>query len=98
MSSTPGKIVVDGPVEIRGERALALRFLQARDPDWVGRPFYAKYDERAAWLDHLEPAFGETEFFFERDMRRIKQDPESARAAFPIARRKLPVFSGDVAG
>lgn len=97
MSATPGKIVIDGPVEIRGERALALRFLQARNPDWVGRPFYAKYDEQAAWLDHLEPAFGEKEFFFEPEMRRIRKDPDRARAAFPIARRRLPVYPEDTA-
>ena len=52
---------------IHGERVFALRFLQARNPDWVGRPFFAKYDEKATWLDGLTPAFGEDKFFFERD-------------------------------
>lgn len=93
MSATPGKIVVDGPVEIRGEKALALRFLQARKADWVGRPFFAAYDEKAAWLDHLRPAFGEKEFFFEAEMRAIKDDPEITRDAFPLTRRQLTVYS-----
>ena len=35
-----------------------LKFLQARDPELVGRPFFARYDPKAAWLDDLEPAFG----------------------------------------
>lgn len=93
MSATPGKIVVDGPTEIRGEKVLALRFLQARNPDWVMRPFFAAYDERASWLDHLRPAFGEQEFFFEPEMRAIYENPERTRDAFPLDRRRLPVFT-----
>jgi len=65
MSTTPGKIQIDGVTTIQGENVFALRFLQARDPDWVGRPFHAAYDPDAAWLDELRPAFGEAEFFFE---------------------------------
>lgn len=94
MSATPGKVTVDGPTHVRGERVLALRFLQAREPDWVGRPFFARYDERATWLDQLEPAFGEAEFFFEPEMRRIRQDPDATRSAFrTLRRRRLPVIA-----
>jgi KamA family protein len=92
MSATPGKVVVDGPATIRGERVLALRFLQARDPAWVGRPFFAQYDEQAAWFDALRPAFGEREFFFESEMREIREHPDSARQAFALERRRLPIF------
>ncbi|MFZ2176785.1 MAG: lysine 2,3-aminomutase, partial [Rhodococcus sp. (in: high G+C Gram-positive bacteria)] len=38
-----------------GGRAFALRFLQARRPDLVGKPFFAKYDEHAQWWDDLRP-------------------------------------------
>jgi len=69
MSATPGKVCVDGVTEIAGERVFALRFLQGRDPDWVGKPFFARYDARATWLDDLAPAFGRPEFFFEPGMR-----------------------------
>jgi len=69
MSSTPGKIQILGVVELpfNGEKKnyFALRFIQGRNPDWVGRPFFAEYDENAIWLDDLKPAFGETKFFFE---------------------------------
>ena len=51
--------------EIRGEKVFVLRFLQGRNPDWVNRPFFARFDEQASWLDDLEPAFGETRFFFQ---------------------------------
>lgn len=66
MSSFPGKVLVDGVTEIRGEKVFALQLLQARDPDWVRRPFFAKFDPKATWLDQLVPAFGEEEFFFGR--------------------------------
>ena len=65
MSTSPGKIEVQGVTTIHGEKVMALRFIQGRNPEWVQRPFYAKYDEQATWLHHLKPAFGEKKFFFE---------------------------------
>lgn len=65
MSAFPGKVAIDGIVTIGGEKLFALQFLQARNPDWVRRPFYAKFDPTATWLDDLVPAFGEERFFFE---------------------------------
>jgi KamA family protein len=65
MSAFPGKVLVDGVVEINGEKVFALQFLQARNPDWVRRPFYAKFDPAATWLDDLQPAFGAERFFFD---------------------------------
>jgi len=68
MSATPGKVHVLGISEINGKKVIVLQFLQGRNPDWVGRPFFAKYDEKAIWLDDLKPAFGD-EFFFEQELR-----------------------------
>ena len=65
MSAFPGKVVVRGTAEIRGEKVFVLEFLQARDPSWVHRPFFAQFDANATWLDQLKPAFGDTSFFFE---------------------------------
>ena len=67
MSAAPGKVAVDGTPTVGGKRVMALRFLQGRNPEWVGRPFYAEYDEEAVWLDGLKPAFG-GKFFFEEEM------------------------------
>ena len=78
MSATPGKVVIDGISEIVGERVFSLRFLRARDPDWVGRPFHAKFDAKATWLDQLRPAFGQPEFFFEAPLRRMQLANERA--------------------
>lgn len=68
MSTNPGKVQVLGVSEVRGEKVIALRFLQGRNPDWVGRPFYARFDANATWLNELKPAFGETRFFFEDEL------------------------------
>lgn len=65
MSAMPGKVLVDGVAEVHGERALALKFLQAREPAWNNRVFFAKYDEKATWLDDLVPAFGERRWFWQ---------------------------------
>lgn len=65
MSCSPGKIQVVGVSEIKGEKVFVLNFLQGRDPGWVGKPFFARYNPDAIWIDDLEPAFGASEFFFE---------------------------------
>ena len=67
MSATPGKVQVDGVTTVGGQRVIALRFLQGRNPDWVQKPFFAKYDADAIWLDDLRPAFSE-KFFFEDEL------------------------------
>jgi KamA family protein len=75
MSCTPGKVQVLGVSEIpmngKSEKIITLRFLQGRNPDWAARPFFAKYDEKATWLDDLKPAFGEKEFFFENELEEL---------------------------
>ena len=65
MSAEPGKVLVNGTPEIHGERVFALKFIQARDTGWVNRPFYARFDDSAVWLDELKPAFGRERFFFQ---------------------------------
>jgi KamA family protein len=64
MSATPGKVLVDGVTEVAGRRVFALRYVQARDPELVGRPFFAEFDPEATWFDQLVPAFGEQREFF----------------------------------
>lgn len=58
MSCTPGKVEVTGVEEIMGHKAFVLRFLQCRDENWIGRPFFAKFSEDAVWFDDLEPLPG----------------------------------------
>lgn len=67
MSAAPGKVEIQGVSQIRDEQVFVLRFVQGRNPDWVQRPFFARFDENATWMDQLRPAFGEERFFFEEE-------------------------------
>ncbi len=81
MSAGPGKVQVLGVSEIAGEKVFTLQFLQGRNPDWVSKPFFAKYDPQAIWLDELYPAFGRKQFFFEEE--------------YPLHRKTAPLRQRD---
>lgn len=85
MSASPGKVLVDGVAEIAGEKVFVLKFLQARDPGWVGKPFFARYDRRATWLGQLAPAFGRHEFFYEQGLRDFEETKRPFWEARPPA-------------
>ncbi len=74
MSANPGKVQVLGVSEVMGEKVLQLRFIQGRNPDWVHRPFLAKYDENATWLNELQPALGETRFYYQEEQERFYRE------------------------
>jgi L-lysine 2,3-aminomutase len=95
MSATPGKVVIDGVARVAGEDVFVLRFLQARDPDWVGRPFFARFDPEATWFDQLRPAFGEQDFFFERAYDDHALTSDGGPWAAALTRRHLPVWTSD---
>jgi len=71
MSAHPGKVRVLGTTRIQGEKLFVLDFLQARNPEWVGRPFFAAFDPDATWLNHLRPALGRDRFFFQDELEEI---------------------------
>lgn len=73
MSASPGKVAVVGTQEIRGEKVIVLKFFQARDPAWLDRLFFAKWDEGASWLDELKPAFDEEKWFWEDEYQGITE-------------------------
>lgn len=73
MSADPGKVEIQGVTEINGEKVMVLRLIQGRNADWVQRPFFAKYNDQATWLNHLEPAFGEEKFFYEDELEAMEQ-------------------------
>jgi KamA family protein len=72
MSAGPGKIEIQGITEIHGEKVFALRFVQGRNPDWVQKPFFARYDPAATWLGDLKPALGADKFFFEDEYQALQ--------------------------
>ena len=61
-------IRTQSPTQLGEERVLALRFLQGRKADWTYRPFFARYDESATWLNELEPAGNAERFFFQDEL------------------------------
>lgn len=71
MSALPGKVSVEGITEINGEKVFVLIMLQARNPQWVKRPFFARYDEKATWLSDLRPAFGRDKFFYQEELNQM---------------------------
>ncbi|MEE9133550.1 MAG: lysine 2,3-aminomutase [Gemmatimonadota bacterium] len=81
MSTTPGKVLIDGVATVNGEKVFVLKFLRGRDPEWVRKPFFARFDPQATWLDDLEPAFGAREFFYEAPLREIAVSRRRERTA-----------------
>lgn len=85
MSTTGGKIQLLGTADVHGEKVMVLRFLQGRNPNWVGRPFFARYNPDAIWLDQLKPAFGEQRFFFEDELTALLQPKQGVGQVEPSA-------------
>lgn len=64
MSAMPGKVHIQGTALIEGEKVFVLSFLQGRNPDWVGRPFFAHFDPTATWFTDLRPLSDKPHFFY----------------------------------
>lgn len=74
MSATPGKIIIDGIAEMNNEKVFVLKFIQGRDASWVNKVFFARYDEKASWLNDLKPASGASHFFYEKQLNALKEE------------------------
>ena len=82
MSANPGKVQIVGVTRVNGEKVFVLNFLQARNKDWVGIPFFARYDEHAEWITELKPAFGEKEFFYTSEFRKMLRIDDDSMGIF----------------
>lgn len=80
MSATAGKIQILGIADIGDQPAIVMRFLQGRNPNWVQKPFLAKYDKQAIWIDDLKPFIGE-KFFFEEELNEMFQKEKTSKDA-----------------
>jgi KamA family protein len=76
MSCLPGKLQILGVNEIGDEKVFTMRFIQGRNPDWVAKPFFAKYDDKAKWYTDLKPAFTDDKFFFQDELDKIIKPEE----------------------
>lgn len=79
MSALPGKAHLTGVVEVHGRKLFSLQLLRGRKPAWERRPFFSRYDEEAAWLTDLKPAFGQRDFFYKRELRELLQSGGGSR-------------------
>ena len=91
LSTTPGKILVDGISDLDGRKVFVLKMIQGRNPDWANRVFFARFDAEATSLDDLEPAFGARRFFFE-------PSPSSETGAAPPRNRPPRNFRPELRG
>jgi KamA family protein len=54
MSAKPGKVLIVGITGRGDDKKFVLKFIQARNPLLVNKPFFAKFSPNATWLDELE--------------------------------------------
>jgi len=91
MSALPGKVSIEGISELNGEKVFVLTLLQARNPEWVKRPFIAEYSEKATWLSDLRPAFGKDKFFYQDELNQMIS--ESAGRSYLYADEDVELFA-----
>lgn len=71
MTISAGKLSILGTSVVGGEKCFALQFTEARNMEWMGRVFHAKYDEKQNKIDLLQPLDTE-KFFFEDELKEIE--------------------------
>jgi KamA family protein len=54
MSAQPGKVLIVGVTGSGDDKKFVLKFIQARNPLLVNKPFFAKFSTKATWLNELE--------------------------------------------
>lgn len=74
MSAFPGKVRFLGVANVNDEPVFIMEFLQARQPELVRIPFFAKYDPHATWWDDLKPATENDRPFFEERPKQVLAD------------------------
>lgn len=75
MTTSAGKLSLLGEAEVGGQRALALKFNEARNMEWMDKVFLAKYDTKTNRVDRLQPIDTES-FFFEEELAGIEKNLE----------------------
>jgi hypothetical protein len=73
MTTSAGKISLMGLVEVDGETAIAMKFSEARNMEWLDKVFLAKYDGRENNVGSLTP-FDTKDFFFAAELKQIEEE------------------------
>ena len=77
MTTSAGKISLMGLVEVNGETAIAMKFTEGRNMEWLDKVFLAKYDARENNVGSLTP-FDTDDFFFAAELKRIEEELSEA--------------------
>jgi lysine 2,3-aminomutase len=77
MTTSAGKISLMGLVEVNGETAIAMKFSEARNMEWLDKVFLAKYDARENNVGSLTP-FDTEDFFFAAELKQIEEEQAEA--------------------
>lgn len=87
MTTSAGKISLLGEARVGGRKALALKFNEARNMEWMDMVFLAVYDESETRVDHLVPLDG-GKFFFEEELHQIERELQVTLEGRPLAAAK----------
>lgn len=79
MTTSAGKVSILGECTVGGKKALAMKFNEARNMEWMDKVFLAKYDDHENRVDHLEP-LDTGRFFFEDELAAIEHKLETVHA------------------
>lgn len=73
MTTSAGKLSILGECNVGGRKALALKFNEARNMEWMDKVFLAVYDEQQTCVDRLIPLDG-GKYFFEDELHQIERE------------------------
>ncbi len=89
-ASPMGIVCVGASGDVQIANVAAGRVADRDAAEWVGRPFFAKYDEEAVWLSQLEPLAPDTEHFYEAELQQMLATGETRAAG--VDRRRPAIF------
>ncbi len=73
MTTSAGKLSLLGECNVGGRKALALKFNESRNMEWMDKVFLAVYDEKETRVDKFIP-FDGGKYFFENELHQIEQE------------------------
>ncbi len=71
MTSSAGKVTLIGTTDLNGEKLFALKFVEARNMEWMDKVFLAKYDEQENTVELLKP-HDRSNYFYEEELKEIE--------------------------
>jgi L-lysine 2,3-aminomutase len=73
MTTSAGKLSLLGECDVGGRKAMALKFNESRNMEWMDKVFLAVYDETETRIDKFVPLEG-GKYFFEDELHQIEEE------------------------